>query len=190
MASVSGELQAGEAQGATQAIAARQRGSTYLYYGVMFGLLIGGAAIGAIGGGGIDVATGSRLGGDWGVPLGLFAGWLAYILIARRLLVRRFRRQMQTRGLSTRLDYGLSFDDAGMTVRSGGVTKTAVWPAVTEVFKARDYWVFLVQMDPWFAPTRFFADADEERAFLREALGRMTPEARDRSADAVRYVMF
>ena len=191
MPSVSGELLAGEAQGVVQATGARTRGSIYIYYGVMFGLLGGGALIGDIVAVVMEQTMAHPLfGSGLGVPLGLVAGWLAYVTFARRFLVRRFRRQMGARGLDIRFAYDVRFDDAGMTQCCGGLTKTAAWSAVTDLFKARDYWVFLVQMEPWVVPIRLFADCDEERAFLRDALAYMAPAARDRSSQAVDYAMF
>ena len=166
MASVEGELEAGEAQGTMASIAARQRGRLVFYYGALL-LLMG-------------------LGFGLGV-IGMWLGWLAYVRLCRPLIVRRFRQNMRARGLDVRLPYGLKLTDAGLTLTCGGIVKTADWASVTEVFRAKGYWVILVQMEPWFAPVRFFANSADERSFIRSVVANLSDGARGRSKGAVAF---
>jgi hypothetical protein len=58
---------------------------------------------------------------------------------------------------------------------------------VSELYRAKGYWIFLVQSEPWFAPDRFFVSDDEKRAFIAEALSHMSEAARARSQEAVKF---
>jgi hypothetical protein len=119
--------------------------------------------------------------------LGAVAGSTAYILFCRPYVTKRFRRNMADRGLAVRFRQAMRLSDEKISVETGAITRSAEWAAVTEVFKAKSYWVFLVQMEPWFAPVRFFPDEASEKAFIRAAISHMSPAARERSKAAVRY---
>ena len=188
MQSAQGELEAGEAQGAMAAIAARQRGSRAIYY-VLLTLLM---AVGF----GIAVAVADIVQFLVRRPfldpvltgcIGLWVGSVAYAFVGRRFLIRRFRRNMSARDLNVRFRYTIELTKDGLVQVCGAVHRTAQWDAVTEVFRAKKYWIFLVQMEPWFAPMRFFANPADEKAFIRLALTHLSESARDRSKDAVAF---
>jgi hypothetical protein len=86
-----------------------------------------------------------------------------------------------------RFPHAIKLTAEGIVSQSGAITRTAEWSAVTEIFKAKGYWIFLVQMEPWFAPCRFFSDEAAEKAFIRAAISHVSKEARDRSRAAVTY---
>src|SRR5450755_3300874 len=94
---------------------------------------------------------------------------------------------MIDRGLDVRLPYELRLTDAGLTLVCGGLVKTADWANVTEMFKVRRYWVFLVQMEPWFAPMRFFPTTADEKSFVQAAVARLSDGALGRSKSAVAF---
>lgn len=184
MKTINGELEAGEAQKAVAAIGKRQRGSAVGYQIVLFGLIFAGMAAGY----GLGTIANRRfdLTLDPIFPglIGIWAGAIVYLFICRPLLVRRFRSRMADRGLDLRFSQALTISDDGLKMESGPVCRIAQWSAVTEVFQFGAYWIFLVQMEPWFAPKRFFANQSEERAFIGAALSRMSEDARTRSKDA------
>jgi hypothetical protein len=188
MASVGGELEAGEAQGTMAAIAARQRGSRLFYYGAIVLLMVLGAVIGATVGWAFEARKADALlnSNVLGV-VGLWVGWFVYVRICRPLVVRRFKKNMRDRGLDVRFPYGLKLADDGLTLTCGGVMKKADWGSVTEVFKVKGYWVILVQMEPWFAPVRFFSSPADEKSFVRSVVGRLSEGARGRSKAAVAF---
>jgi hypothetical protein len=186
--SISGELEAGEAAGAARAVGRRQRGSVWIYYVALLGSM-GGFCLLALG---LDVAFEMFMGRRVVEPslvglAGLLIGWFAYIRLSRPWTIRRFRRRMADRGLSPSFAYSVSIEDEVLAIQSGGIRKTAEWASVTEMFKAQGYWVFLVQMEAWYAPARLFSDSGAERAFVAAALARMTEGARTRSPDAVAF---
>jgi hypothetical protein len=185
METVKGELEAGEAQSAVATIGKRQRGSMLQFYLVLYGLIISGAVLGY----GVGLAAQPHLGYAFDpVFPALFGIWIgagAYRFLCRPLLVRRFRSRMAARGLDIRFHQALTIADGELTMESGPVRRVAQWSAVTEVFSFKGYWIFLVQMEPWFVPKRFFADESEERAFIGAALSRMSDDARSRSKDAL-----
>ena len=188
MISVAGELEAGEAQGTMPSIADRQRGSRYGYQGALVVLVVLGAVLGAL----VSYAF-DRMNPNMGgvsstlMPLGVAGGAMVYLWLCRPFLVKRFRRRMTDRGLPTRFRYETTVTDDGLIQQCGGVHRVATWTSVTEVFKSKAYWVFLVQMEPWFAPTRFFASAADEKAFLNAAFAHMSQDALARSREAVAF---
>jgi hypothetical protein len=182
MTAVSGQLTVGEARHAVRAVAARQRGPAYLYYAMMIAMGAAGAAAGAV----VDhVFQRSRNG--LGMPLGTCVGLILYVLFARRITISRFRSRLAARGVPLDMPLQLEITGDGLIYTVGAVEQKAPWSVVTEVFRSRGYWIFMVQASPWFLPERFFADAQSERAFLKSALDRMSEGARSRSREAVAF---
>lgn len=103
-----------------------------------------------------------------------------------RMMQAGFRRSGVERGLQTVLPAGLDLDETGVRYAHGHQTITTSWPGMTGLVRAGDYWVFLADYQPLYLPRRWFFDAAQEAEFLRQALAHMSPEARARSADAVR----
>lgn len=62
---------------------------------------------------------------------------------------------------------------------------TADWACVTDLYRTKRYWVFLVQSSAMVLPRRLFATAQDEARFIAQAVSFMTPAARARSPDAV-----
>lgn len=63
---------------------------------------------------------------------------------------------------------------------------TANWSCVTDMYRTRKYWVFLVQSSAFVLPRRFFATSEAERDFIAKAIAHMTDAARARSPDAAK----
>ena len=188
MRSITGEMEAGEAQGAGAAVAARQRGSRYTYSAAVLALMAVGFA-GGYGAGWLIERTWPEtfFGAMPAGVVGMYLGFLVYLRLCRPWLVQRFRKHMSDRNLAVRFRQTFEVSDAGLTLESGLLRRTAPWPAVTEILRVKKYWIFLVQMEPWFAPSRFFANEADERSFIRTALGHLTEEAKARSKAAVAF---
>ena len=183
MTAVSGQLKVGEAAGSVRAVAARGRGPVYLYYIMMIAMGAAGAAVGAA----VDhVFQISRNG--LGLPIGMCVGLILYALFARRIMISRFRSRLAARGVPLDMPLQLEITGDGLLYTVGAVEQKAPWSVVTDVFRGRGYWVFMVQASPWFLPARFFDDPRSERAFLASALDRMSEGARSRSREAVAFV--
>ena len=116
--------------------------------------------------------------------VGLVIGVVVYRASCRGFVVRRFKKRMADRGMDTRFQQTLTLNDDTIEMESGSVRAIAPWASVTEIFKAKGYWVFMVEMNAWFAPKRFFADDAAEVAFIRTALAHLTDGARERSKGA------
>lgn len=171
-------LRVGEASGTMMAIAQRQRGRPWIHYALVAVL----AGAGSFAGANLwpsDAQLGTIVGG--------LAGVLVYYALSRRMTQARFRARMVEKGFAPELPLSMEIAPDALHYRIGDVRQTASWSAVSELFHNRQYWIFLVQSSPWFAPQRFFADTDAERAFIAEALSRMSEAARSRSAEAVAF---
>jgi hypothetical protein len=186
MVSISGEMEAAEANGTLWAVRKRQQGSRIHFYLLMFGLIIGGALIGLL----VCIvlsATGVMPNINFDpliVIAGMWIGLIVYAHLATPWAIRRVRRRMADRGLKTRFPYSLEISDQEFAMQSGAMRAVTPWSAVTEIFRSKGYWIFMVQITPWYAPARFFPDQAAEKAFIKEALSHMTSQARARSPDA------
>jgi hypothetical protein len=118
---------------------------------------------------------------------GIVIGGIIFRIWCREFVVRRFRERMADRGMDTRFQQTLTLNEDTIEMKSGLVRAIAPWASVTEIFKSKGYWVFMVGMNAWFAPKRFFIDEAAEVAFIRTALGHLTQGARDRSKDATSF---
>jgi hypothetical protein len=115
-----------------------------------------------------------------GLILGLFtAHWLAGPAM---------RRALAERGQSYEQALVLRLTPEALVYDLADLTMTANWRCVTDLYRTRKYWVFLVQSSAMVLPRRFFTTAEAEREFIVEAVSRMPAEARARSPDAVRIV--
>lgn len=107
--------------------------------------------------------------------------------LVRRRTVARYRRNLIHRGVSNPLPSSFTVTEDALVTSLGIVETRAPWSAVSEIFPVGPYWVLLIQGTANFLPKRNFGDAVQERAFIAEVLGRLSPDARGRSADAVRF---
>jgi len=178
MSSVSGLLKIGEASPTVQTILTRTRGARYTYLLIAFVMMAVGAAIGYFGWQRDPVL---------GLLVGYVCGAAVYLLLARRLTVARFRKRLTAKGSPLNLSLRMEITQDALVYEVGDILKAAKWPCVSELFDNHGYWIFLAQSSPYFAPKRFFADREAERAFIKEALAHMNEAARSRSRDAVAF---
>jgi hypothetical protein len=107
-----------------------------------------------------------------------------YNAIGSRVMLMAYRRKWEGYGQSPVLDARVSITERALVSDLSGVTRSAAWPSVTELFRNEGYWIFVVQGDAIFAPIRFFPDDQAERAFVAAAWSRMGADAKARSKDA------
>lgn len=187
MTSISGTLRVGEASAAIGKLSVRQLGSNKIYWMIMLGLVFGGLIVG------LAVAfllpnNGSHY-YSGGASTGAIVGGFVYAMLQRPLVKARFRRRFQARHHTLDLPVRIEFTSDHLIYEIGGITQLSCWPAVDEVFTTHGYWIFLAQATALFTPRRFFANAEEERQFVSEALALMAPEARARSREAARFAL-
>jgi hypothetical protein len=183
MTSITGTIRIGEANKACAKIGRRQRGSIFFYYALMIGFVLVGGGLGYS----ADLYGIPRL---FGIELWLVGGWLgiiAYLYFGRKIGLWRFRKRTESKGTPLEMPMHMEAGPDGLVYELAGIYHRAPWERVTELFAAKGYWIFLVNVSPWFAPKRLFANEAAERAFVREALAHMTEESRTRSAKAVKF---
>ncbi len=117
--------------------------------------------------------------------LGLGVGLLVIQILAPRLM----RKALAKRGQPYEQPLTLRLTPEGLVYDLADMTMTARWSSVTDLYQTRKYWVFLVQSSAMVLPRRFFANPEAERAFIGEALSRMSDAARARSPEAARLLV-
>ena len=107
---------------------------------------------------------------------------------SRALAGPMLRKALAERGLKYEQPLTVRLTPEAVVYDLGDLTMAARWPYVTDIYRTRKYWVFLVQSSAMVLPRRFFAAPEVERSFIAEAMSRMTEAARGRSQDAAMLV--
>ncbi|MDB5676386.1 MAG: hypothetical protein JWM65_3368 [Sphingomonas bacterium] len=139
-----------------------------------------------------------------GIPVGAWASgsWFAAtmsveftliglglgLLIIQTLAGPSMRKALAARGQAYEQALTLRLTPEALVYDLADLTMTARWPCVTDLYRTRRYWVFLVQSSAMVLPRRFFTTPEAERDFIVEATSRMTDAARARSPDAATLV--
>ena len=121
--------------------------------------------------------------GTLAMAFGFWAGPAA----CRGYTVGVFRRNLAERGLPAQFQSRLEITDEAFVSTAGRMRLCAEWAAVSDIVQTDPYWILLAEGHPVFLPRRYFASAAEEKVFLGAILARMTPEARERSSEAVKF---
>ena len=184
MADITGTIRIGEANKACMKIGQRQRGSIWIYYLLMLAFAGTGGGLGYL----ADLYSRSApFDLAWWL-IGFWLGLIAYLYFGRKIVLWRFRKRTEGKGTPLDMPMHMAAGPDGLVYELAGIYHRAPWERVSELFPAKGYWIFLVNVSPWFAPKRLFASEAAERAFVREALSYMNEAARNRSAAAVKFV--
>ena len=108
--------------------------------------------------------------------------------ICRIYAVRFARKALAERGLVSPVPTRFEITPDAFVSANGRAETRAPWAAVSDLFPVGDYWFVMVEACSSCIPKRLFASPDEEKAFIAAMLEHMTPDARDRSDAAVRFV--
>ncbi|WP_165183884.1 YcxB family protein [Caulobacter soli] len=123
------------------------------------------------------------------------SGWLGVLLftVAALFVWNRYCRTLvpkawMARGVPAASAITYRIEDQ-VLVLQGDLTSTHVaWSGVSQIAPGNAAWLFIGSGQAWFLPTRFFADRQQERAFLADCLGKLSAEAKVRSPEAVALV--
>jgi hypothetical protein len=178
---VQGSIRIGEATPTLSATSRRLRGGAWRIWLTALAMWLAGAAIGCSIG--VVVGYDPVLCGCGGALVGVFLCPRVF----RGLVVRLQQKSLMSRGTPLDLPVRFEVTPEAFVYEIADVRMIAKWCAVTDVFHAKGWWIFLVQSDAWFAADRFFAGDEECRAFLRAVLCHMSDAARARSGEAVRF---
>ena len=105
----------------------------------------------------------------------------AYDRANRRKQLRDFARL----GIPLENEATYSILSEGLRLATARITIQPIWEAVDTVEKVSDGWVIAAEQLTMFVPAESFPDALAERAFIAALAARLTPEARERSPQAV-----
>jgi hypothetical protein len=113
---------------------------------------------------------------------------LAYYLWAwwwRGVVLRAWRR----RGVPDPMPLSVETTGEAVLFSLGAVTMRIPWTEVSELTRSRTRWVFMANYSAVGVPRRLFPNPQAERAFVADALARISPEARTRSRDAAAFAV-
>lgn len=116
-----------------------------------------------------------------------FLGAALGAVIIGRLAGPSLRNALAQRGQAYEQTLTIEITPESLAYDLGDLTMAARWSCVTDLYRTRKYWVFLVQSSAMVLPRRFFADRADERDFIAAATARMTAAAVARSPDATRF---
>lgn len=161
------------------------RWTTLALYALNLGAVLVGGAAGALLARGLNVIAEPP---SWTAVVlilgGIAAGGLAGHRLCRAFALRQYRRALAARGIPLELDNAVEITPEALVVHLQGSESRYPWPLVSDLFPCGPYWVFMAMAHTEFLPRRRFASAQQEQAFIAEALARMTPGARERSREA------
>jgi len=164
------------------ALVRRQRGSTTLYVIALYSLIL------------LFVILGCLIGYWAGLDIN-FTGCSAAVVallvwhfIGRRYLVWQFRKNMMARGVPMHVPVRVDISPEALVYDSKDVVHHVLWRGVSELYRKKGYWIFMVHSTGYYVAARFFADKKNELAFITEALSYMSDEARARSKGARKFV--
>lgn len=140
----------------------------------------------------VGIPSGAWLSGSWSAAAlsveFAIAGLLVGVGIVHVLAGPSIRKALADRGQAFEQTLTFRLTPEALIYDVGDLTMTARWACVTDLYRTRKHWVFLVQSSAMVLPHRFFPTPGAERDFIAEALSRMTDAARARSPDAVKVV--
>ena len=189
MPEASGDFRFGAAQPAARTLSRRMFADTGpARYGLA--VFLGAAVLGLWGVAalGVRLAQGNDALANGAITMLMVVVWVVALVIGygqwRMWTVSRI---WLSRGMTNPFAMSYVADEGGLTVRQPGQQTHVAWSAVTEVAPARKHWLLMANMDAYAVPKAFFADAAAERAFIAEAVRRLSPAALARSPEAIAF---
>ena len=177
----SGVLAAGESSAAMAYIKARRGVSPRQTKSILLICMLGvGIPLGAW-------SSGSWLDAALSVEFAVF-GLIVGSLVIQRIGPRLMRKALAERGQAYEQQLTVHLTPDAIVYDLADLTMTARWSYVTDLYRTRKYWVFLVQSSAMVVPRRFFANREEELRFIAQAMSRMPAAAQERSPDARRLL--
>lgn len=154
------------------------------------GLGIGSVAVGQLFTGILAVLF--RLPASASGMIGLVSSLVVLCFVAiptwRWFVNRRYKKRLAKQGVSGPLPTSYEIAPDQFVYRIGGVTRSARWEVLTEVFLAADWWVLMLQGEACYVPRRVFKSRSAEQSFVEAILQKLSDDARLRSPDVARFM--
>jgi len=181
---ISGDIQAADTRVAMATLSRRIYRGLWPWLAGMLALLIAGMFVAPWA---MGIVLPQRLVNGLSVP-SIFVLTTVWVVAIMRFTQAWTLRAWQGRGLVYPMPTSYRLDERGLEVITPLWRATYAWTGVSEIAASPGGWVLIVPALGYEAPRRLFRDADEERAFVRAVLERMTDAARDRSRKAQDFV--
>ena len=134
--------------------------------------------------------------GSWALDLVLpGASLLAFLIgtVGGLFLWFRYARTLgpkawMARGVPAASPIIYRIEEVGLVLDGPNSMTRVAWSGISQIAPGNHSWLFIGPGQAWFLPTRFFADRQQERAFLAACFGKLTPEAQFRSGEVAALV--
>jgi hypothetical protein len=180
MLEAKGSIRVGGTQAAGAAIYRRLCGPSWRILAPMIALYFFGLAAGAM----ASAIWPDLAYADFYLLVGLALTVITMAPFLARIQAASLRRNMAARDFPLETNMELRLTPDKLLYASYGCEGAYEWTVVSELFEQGDYWLFMVGATFLVVPKRWFKSAEEEQAFLREALRLMPPAAQQRSLAA------
>lgn len=147
--------------------------------GIGFGVCLSVAISAALRATGVEAVP--SLTGAFLMGIGGVSGWGLGDALAQREHRKRFLAAIRNRGSPDEITVRFDLSDAGLSIVTPQTTQLFTYEAILEVIETAKAWLIQVDTTTIYLPKRAFSDREWELRFIRQMLGRMKPEARDRS---------
>jgi hypothetical protein len=107
--------------------------------------------------------------------------------LQQRAMGRAYLSNFTRLGIPTEIEALFEVLPEGLRLTTARITIFPRWPAVDTVERGADGWVVSADQLTFLVPADSFKSADDERAFVAAIVRHLTPEARERSGQAVEF---
>lgn len=112
-------------------------------------------------------------------------GWNVGLALAQRRHREKFFAGLRKRGMPDSVNVAFAVSDLGLQIASPRIQHSVTWDAVLEIVSAPGAWLVQADQLTILVPHGAFASDADQREFIKGMLAHMSPEARDRSVEAM-----
>lgn len=100
-----------------------------------------------------------------------------------KLYQRLYAAALKKRGVLDPNPTTFRIEDDALVCETPNYTHRLAWAGISEISRGKGYWVFFAGSINYFAPTRLFKGAEEERAFIARCREKLSVQALARCQD-------
>jgi len=119
--------------------------------------------------------------------VGGIAGWGLGLAQAQKRHRAKILAGIRARGTPPAVAVDYAITDEFLRIATPRVEYRIAWAAILEVIDGGEAWLVQVDLTTFIVAKRAFGDEAQQRSFLADLLGRVRPEVRERSREALAF---